>query len=98
MSGLKYGDENVVTGRIGVYEMVRNIGFKINVPIDFKKQGGIIFLNGKPEIFGLPIFILFFEIKKSLPNKGASCHTRLVTCSNAGNLKTLGKQSTYPLL
>jgi iron complex outermembrane recepter protein len=37
MSRLKYGDENVVTGRTGVYEMGRNIGFKINVPIDFKK-------------------------------------------------------------
>ncbi len=37
MSRLKYGDENVVTGRIGVYEMGRNIAFKINVPIDFKK-------------------------------------------------------------
>ncbi|MEO8413157.1 MAG: TonB-dependent receptor, partial [Ginsengibacter sp.] len=37
MSRLKYGDENVVTGRIGVYEMGRNFGFKINVPIDFKK-------------------------------------------------------------
>lgn len=37
MSRLKYGDPNVVTGRIGVYEMGRNIGFKINVPIDFKK-------------------------------------------------------------
>ena len=37
MSRLKYGDPNAVTGRIGVYEMGRNIGFKINVPIDFKK-------------------------------------------------------------
>jgi iron complex outermembrane recepter protein len=37
MSRLKYGDTNNVTGRIGVYEMGRNIGFKINVPIDFKK-------------------------------------------------------------
>jgi iron complex outermembrane recepter protein len=37
MSRLKYGDPNNVTGRIGVYEMGRNIGFKINVPIDFKK-------------------------------------------------------------
>jgi len=37
MSRLKYGDENVVTGRTGVYEMGRNIGFKINVPIDLKK-------------------------------------------------------------
>lgn len=38
MSRLKYGDANEVTGRIGVYEMGRTIGFKINVPIDFKKQ------------------------------------------------------------
>jgi len=37
MSRLKYGDPNAVTGRIGVYEMGRNIGLKINVPIDFKK-------------------------------------------------------------
>ena len=37
MSRLKYGDLNNVTGRTGVYEMGRNIGFKINVPIDFKK-------------------------------------------------------------
>ncbi len=37
MSRLKYGDKNVVTGRIGVYEMGRNIGFKIKVPINFKK-------------------------------------------------------------
>ena len=37
MSRLKYGDPNNATGRIGVYEMGRNIGFKINVPIDFKK-------------------------------------------------------------
>jgi iron complex outermembrane receptor protein len=37
ISRLKYGDPNAVTGRIGVYEMGRNIGFKINVPIDFKK-------------------------------------------------------------
>ena len=37
MSQLKYGDPNNATGRIGVYEMGRNIGFKINVPIDFKK-------------------------------------------------------------
>ena len=37
MSRLKYGDPNNATGRIGVFEMGRNIGFKINVPIDFKK-------------------------------------------------------------
>jgi len=36
MSRLKYGDPNNVTDRIGVYEMGRNISFKILVPIDFK--------------------------------------------------------------
>ncbi|MEO7562162.1 MAG: TonB-dependent receptor [Ferruginibacter sp.] len=36
MSRLKYGDPNAVTGRIGVYEMGRNFGFKLLVPIDFK--------------------------------------------------------------
>ncbi len=37
MSRLKYGDTDNVTGRTGVYEMGRNIGFKISVPVDFKK-------------------------------------------------------------
>lgn len=37
MSRLKYGDPNNVTGRIGVYEMGRNISFKLLLPIDFKK-------------------------------------------------------------
>ncbi|MDP4284904.1 MAG: TonB-dependent receptor [Bacteroidota bacterium] len=37
MSRLKYGDPNNATGRTGVYEMGRNIGFKINIPFDFKK-------------------------------------------------------------
>ncbi len=37
MSRLKYGDPNNVTGRTGVYEMGRNIGLKLNVPIDFTK-------------------------------------------------------------
>jgi len=60
MRRLKYGDENVVTGRIGVHEMGRNIGFKINVPIDFKKQEGIIFLNGKLLIFELSILYFIF--------------------------------------
>ena len=36
MSRLKYGDKNNVTGRIGVYEMGRNISLKLNVPIIFK--------------------------------------------------------------
>ena len=36
MSRLKYGDTNNATGRIGVYEMGRNIGFKISFPISIK--------------------------------------------------------------
>ncbi|HVX26966.1 MAG TPA: TonB-dependent receptor [Parafilimonas sp.] len=36
MSRLKYTDPNNATGRIGVYEMGRNISFKLLVPIDFK--------------------------------------------------------------
>jgi iron complex outermembrane receptor protein len=37
MSRLKYTDPNNVTGRIGVYNMGRNISFKILIPINFKK-------------------------------------------------------------
>jgi len=37
MSRLKYGDPNNVTGRIGVYEMGRNISIKLLLPVDFKK-------------------------------------------------------------
>ncbi len=37
MSRLKYTDPNNVTGRVGVYNMGRNISFKLVVPIDFKK-------------------------------------------------------------
>ena len=33
LSRLKYADENVATGRRGVYNMGRNITFKIVVPI-----------------------------------------------------------------
>jgi iron complex outermembrane receptor protein len=33
LSRLKYADEDVVTGRRGVYNMGRNITFKIVVPI-----------------------------------------------------------------
>ena len=33
LSRLKYADENIVTGRRGVYNMGRNITFKIVVPI-----------------------------------------------------------------
>jgi len=35
LSRLKYADENYVTGRIGVYNMGRNISFKLIVPLDF---------------------------------------------------------------
>lgn len=37
MSRLKYTDTNHVTGRIGVYNMGRNISFKLLIPIDIKK-------------------------------------------------------------
>ncbi|MEI7801487.1 MAG: TonB-dependent receptor [Bacteroidota bacterium] len=37
MSRLKYGDPNNVTGRIGMYEMGRNISLKLNVPFELKK-------------------------------------------------------------
>jgi iron complex outermembrane receptor protein len=37
MSRLKYGDINNVTGRMGVYNMGRNISFKVVIPISFKK-------------------------------------------------------------
>ena len=36
MNRLKYTDPNNVTGRIGVYNMGRNISFKLVVPINFK--------------------------------------------------------------
>ncbi len=35
MSRLKYGDPNAVTGRIGVYEMGRNFGAKLIIPVNF---------------------------------------------------------------
>ena len=37
MSRLKYADPNNVTGRIGVFNMGRNISLKLIVPIDIKK-------------------------------------------------------------
>ena len=37
MSRLKYADENLATGRIGVFNMGRNISIKLLVPLDFKK-------------------------------------------------------------
>jgi iron complex outermembrane recepter protein len=36
LSRLKYAAENFATGRTGVYNMGRNISFKLMVPIDFK--------------------------------------------------------------
>ncbi|HRI21567.1 MAG TPA: TonB-dependent receptor [Panacibacter sp.] len=36
MSRLKYTDPNAVTGRIGVYEMGRNFGVKLIIPVNFK--------------------------------------------------------------
>lgn len=38
MSRLKYTQQNNVTGRVGVYNMGRNISFKIVVPIGFKNN------------------------------------------------------------
>jgi iron complex outermembrane receptor protein len=37
LSRLKYAAENQVTGRIGVFNMGRNVSFKILIPITFKK-------------------------------------------------------------
>ena len=37
MSRLKYGDTNNVTGRVGVFNMGRNISVKLVVPIGFRK-------------------------------------------------------------
>lgn len=37
MSRLKYTDINNVTGRMGVYNMGRNISFKVLIPLDFRK-------------------------------------------------------------
>ena len=34
LSRLKYADENTVTGRRGVYNMGRNITFKVVIPIE----------------------------------------------------------------
>ena len=35
LSRLKYADENYVTGRTGVYNMGRNMSFKLIVPLNF---------------------------------------------------------------
>ncbi len=37
MNRMKYTDPNNVTGRIGIYNMGRNISFKLIIPIDVKK-------------------------------------------------------------
>jgi len=36
LSRLKYTDENLLTGRVGVFNMGRNFSLKINVPLQFK--------------------------------------------------------------
>jgi iron complex outermembrane receptor protein len=36
LSRLKYGAVNNVSGRMGVFNMGRNVGVKVNVPLDFK--------------------------------------------------------------
>ena len=38
LSRLKYCDVNVVTGRRGVYNMGRNITFKVVVPLEFRSE------------------------------------------------------------
>ena len=35
LSRLKYAAENVVTGRVGVFDMGRNYSLKVNIPISF---------------------------------------------------------------
>lgn len=39
LSRLKYAPENPVTGRTGVFNMGRNISFKLIVPVQFRKAG-----------------------------------------------------------
>ena len=38
LSRLKYAPENLATGRTGVYSMGRNIGFKLIIPFDLRKN------------------------------------------------------------
>ena len=40
LSRLKYGPENLITGRTGIFNMGRNVSFKILVPLDFSKKIG----------------------------------------------------------
>jgi iron complex outermembrane receptor protein len=35
LSRLKYTDENILTGRTGVFNMGRNYSLKINIPLQF---------------------------------------------------------------
>ena len=35
LSRLKYTDENMLTGRMGVFNMGRNFSLKLNVPLQF---------------------------------------------------------------
>ncbi len=37
MSRLKYADTNGITGRVGVFNMGRNISFKVVIPLNFKR-------------------------------------------------------------
>jgi iron complex outermembrane receptor protein len=41
LSRLKYTDENLATGRMGVFNMGRNFTVRLNIPLNFetKKQG-----------------------------------------------------------
>ena len=38
LSRLKYTDVNMVTGRVGVFNMGRNFSLKINIPLDFQNK------------------------------------------------------------
>jgi iron complex outermembrane receptor protein len=38
LSRLKYGPENIMTGRTGVFNMGRNFSVKLNIPLDFSRQ------------------------------------------------------------
>ena len=40
LSRLKYTDVNMVTGKVGVFNMGRNFSLKINIPLDFSKRAG----------------------------------------------------------
>jgi len=38
LSRLKYAPENPVTGQTGIFNMGRNINFKVIVPLEFSKK------------------------------------------------------------